>query len=271
MRKPLALAAAGVLVITGCAQPREQSSVDVTPPPEVEIPAQHLYYEAMTETMDDEAIISTGGPAIETLNTAAAELEEYSPEPSECAGTVDPEYYTTHDVAVGFVSESDDEDHTAKTVFAADFDTAEDATEYFNERTRAWTECDSVDLTIDDTNVLTLHYSSTSFSDTDEVDVPDSLNDADQDLVLSSTGELSGEFEAAAGTVAAPAPETLPDYVISPDDVPEPEAENISVTSATVVARFDQEVFWITVEPGSNIEEAAATLAELTEAVQEAS
>ncbi|MDN6458098.1 MAG: hypothetical protein L0K38_13840, partial [Yaniella sp.] len=70
MRNHLALIVAGVLVFTGCAEPREQSSVDVTPPPEVEVPAQTLYHQAISVAMDDDAIISTGVPAVNTLQSA---------------------------------------------------------------------------------------------------------------------------------------------------------------------------------------------------------
>ncbi|NWN89038.1 MAG: hypothetical protein HLX51_10965 [Micrococcaceae bacterium] len=269
MRRSFAWVAVGALVLTGCAQPREQSSVDVTPPPEVEIPAQTVYHQAMNSVLDEEAIISTGVPAIETLKSAAAELEQFSPEPTECAGTVDSEYYTTNDVAVGFLSRSGENTHSAQTVVAAGFDSAEDATSYFNARTSAWNNCPSVDLTIDDTNVLTLHYSAAAFADAEELDIPDSLTEADQDMVLNSTGELSGAFESE--DVPVPDPGALPDYVISPDEVPEPEADvdNIAVTSSTVIARFDNEVFLITVEPGSDAADAAQTLTEITDAVRE--
>lgn len=269
MRRHLALIAVGALVLAGCSQPRENSAVEVTPPAEVEIPAQTIYHQAISAVMDDEAILSTGVPAIETLNTADAELNQFSPEPAECAGTVDPDFYTTNDVAVGFHSRSGENTHTAQTVVAAGFETAEDATAYFNARTQAWTECPSVDLAIDDTNVLTLHYNSAAFADAEELEFPESLLEADQDLVLTSTGELSGAFEAA--DTQLPDPGALPDYVISPDEVPEPETEDIAVTSATVIARFDTEVFWILVEPGSNADEAVQTLAEMTETVRDAS
>lgn len=268
MRKHWALMAAGTLMLTGCAEPREQSSVDVTPPPEADVPAQTIYHHAISAVMDDEAIVSTGVPAVETLESADAALAQYSPEPAECAGIVDSQYYTTNDVAVGFSSQTGDSTHAAQTVVAASFETAEEATNYFNARTKAWTDCDSVDLTIDDTNVLTLHYTATAFADADDVSVPEYLvSNADQDLVLTSSGELSGELE---GTdTALPDPGALPDYVISPDDIQEPEAENITVTSATVVARIDTEVFWILVEPGSDVETAAQTLSEITEMVHD--
>ncbi|MDN5705162.1 MAG: hypothetical protein L0G71_07450 [Yaniella sp.] len=106
MRNHLALIVAGVLVFTGCAEPREQSSVDVTPPPEVEVPAQTLYHQAISVAMDDDAIISTGVPAVNTLQSADDSLAQYDPEPAECAGTVDPQYYTTNDLVVGFSSQS---------------------------------------------------------------------------------------------------------------------------------------------------------------------
>ena len=154
MRNHLALIVAGVLVFTGCAEPREQSSVDVTPPPEVEVPAQTLYHQAISVAMDDDAIISTGVPAVNTLQSADDSLAQYDPEPAECAGTVDPQYYTTNDLVVGFSSQSGENTHAAQTVVAAAFDTSEDAKNYFNARTAAWRDCDSVDLTIDDTNVL---------------------------------------------------------------------------------------------------------------------
>lgn len=269
MRNHLALVAAGALVLTGCAEPREHSSVDVTPPPEVEVPAQTLFHEAMSAAMSDDAIISTGIPAVETLQSADANLAQYAPEPEECAGIVDQQYYTTNDVVVGFSSQTGENTHAAQTVLAAAFETAEEATNYFNARTAAWSDCDSVDLTIDDTNVLTLDYTATTLSEAEEMTVPDSLAASDQDLVLNSSGELSGDLEGA--DTAIPDPGALPDYVISPDDVPEPEVENISVTSSTVIVRFDTQVFWILVEPSSDVERAAETLAEITQAVQEES
>lgn len=269
MRNHLALIAAGVLVFTGCAEPREQSSVDVTPPPEVEVPAQTLYHQAISAAMDDDAIISTGVPAVNTLQSADDSLAQYDPEPAECAGTVDPQYYTTNDLVVGFSSQSGENTHAAQTVVAAAFDTSEDAKNYLNARTAAWRDCDSVDLTIDDTNVLTLAYTATSMSEAEGINVPESLEAADQDLVLSSSGELSGELEGADMAISDPG--ALPDYVISPDDIPEPESENIAVTSSTIIVRFDTQVFWILVEPGSDVESAADTLAEITQAVQEAS
>lgn len=267
MREHLALMAVGALVLTGCAEPREQTSVDVTPPPTVEVPPQTLYHQAITSVMDDEAIISTGVPAVEALQSADAALAQYTPDPEECAGTVDPEYYTTNDVAVGFSSQTGETSHTAQTVVAAEFETSEDATEYFKARTSPWTDCDGVDLTIDDTNVLTLDYTASNLDDAQDLPVPDYLNNADQDAVLTSAGELSGELEG--DNVALPDPGALPDYVISPDDIPEPEAENIEVTSATLVVRFGTEVFWVLVEPDSDLEKAAETLAEITETAHE--
>lgn len=268
MRRYLALIGTGALVLSGCSEPREQTTVDVTPPPEAAIPAQTLYHQAIKAIMDDEAIITTGVPAVETLQSADAALAQYEPDPEECAGTVNSQYYTTNDVAVGYSSQSDDDSHSAQTVVAAEFQTAEEATQYFNARTSAWRDCDTVDLTIDDTNVLTLHYTATPFSEAADIGVQDQLlESADQDLVLTSTGELSGEFEG--DDVALPDAGALPDYVISPEDIPEPEAENIGVTSATVIARIDTEVFWALVEPASEGDAAAQTLAELTEAVHE--
>lgn len=269
MRNHLALVAAGALVLTGCAEPREHSSVDVTPAPEVEVPAQTLYYEAISEAMSNDAIISTGVPAVETLQTADASLAQYAPEPEECAGIVDEQYYTTNDVVVGFGSQTGENTHTAQTIVAAAFETAADAKNYFTARTAAWKDCDSVDLTIDDTNVLTLDYTATTLSEAEEISVPDSLAASDQDLVLRSSGELSGDLEGA--ETAIPDPGALPDYVISPEDVPEPEAENIAVTSSTVIVRFDTQVFSVLVEPGSDVQRAAKTLAEITQAVQEES
>lgn len=267
MRNHLALIAIGALVLTGCADPREQSSVDVTPPPEVEVPAQTIYHQAISSVMADDAIISTGVPAVEALQSADATLAQFAPEPEECAGIVDQQYYTTDDLAVGFSSQTGENTHAAQTVVAAAFETAEDATNYFNARTSSWSDCDSVDLTIDDTNILTLNYTATAMADAEELTLPEALEAADQDLILTSAGELSGELE---GTDAAvPDPGALPDYVIAPDDIPEPEAENISVTSSTIIVRFDTQVFWILVEPGSDVESAGQTLAEVTEAVQE--
>lgn len=266
MRNSLALVAVGALVLTSCSQPREQSAVDVTPPPIVEVPTQTVFHQAIKAAMSDEAIISTGLPAIDSLNSASAEIDQYAPEPAACAGTIDPEMYTTNDVAMGFYSDAEADTHFAQTVVAAEFETAEDATAYFTARTEPWTECAAVDLTIDETNVLTLHYAATGLSDTAEVDVPDILTESDQDMVLTSTGELSGAFE----TSDTPVPDagSLPDYVISPDEVPEPDAENIPVTNATVVVRFDNHVFWSTVEPGSDVDQAAQTLADVAEAVR---
>ena len=123
-----------------------------------------------------------------------------------------------------------------------------------------------MDLTIDDTNVLTLHYGASTFAETEDLQVPEVFDESDQDMVLTSSGELSGAFETS--DIPVPNPGSLPDYVISPDDVPEPEAENINVTNATVVARFDTHVFWSTVEPGGQVDEAIQTLAAVVEAVQ---
>jgi len=266
MRNSLALAAVGALVLTGCSEPREQSAVEVTPPAVVEVPIQTIFHQAITAAMSDEAIISTGLPAIDSLNGASAELDQYAPEPAACAGTIDPDLYTTNEVAIGFYSDSEEDVHTAQTVVAAGFDTAEDATAYFAARTDPWNDCATVDLTIDETNVLTLHYAAASLSDTPELDVPEVLTESDQDMVLTSTGELSGAFE----TSDTPVPDAgaLPDYVISPDEVPEPDAENISISNATVVVRFDTQVFWSTVEPGSDVDAAVETLAEVAEAVR---
>ncbi|HIW45489.1 MAG TPA: hypothetical protein H9884_01095 [Candidatus Yaniella excrementigallinarum] len=268
MRKYLALIAMGALVFAGCTEkPREESSVVVTPPPEVEVPVQTLYHQAIKTVMPEDTIISTGVPAVETLQTADAALSQYSPNPKECAGTVDEKFYTTNDVAIGYVSETSNDSHSAQTVVTAGFETAQQATEYFNERTRAWSDCSSVDLTIDDTNALTLQYTAHTFTDSDDVTASESLLNADQDLVLTSAGELSGEFKV--DDTAVPDSGALPDYVISPNDVPEPEAKNIAVTSATVIARFDTEVYWIQVEPDDGLDAAAETLTEIREAVQE--
>lgn len=266
MRKRLALMAAGALIVTGCSQPREETSVEVSPPPVVEVPTQTVFHQAIKSVMDPEAIIMVGVPALESLKNAAAEIEQYAPEPQECAGTVDADFYTTNDVAVGFHSKTAENSHTAQTVVAAGFDNADDATAYFTARTEPWTQCDNVDLTIDETNVLTLHYQATGLGEVEEITIPDVLTQADQELVLTSRGELSGAFETS--DTAIPDAGSLPDYVISPNDVPEPEAENISITNATVVARFDTQVFWTTVEPGQQLDEAVATLAEVVEAVQ---
>lgn len=269
MRKRLALVAVTALIITGCSDPREQSSVDVTPPPVVEVPTQTVFHQAITSVMHDDAIISTGVPAIESLNSATAELAQYAPEPAECAGTINPELYTTNDVAMGFYTQpvDKDEEHLAQTVVAAGFETADDASAYFTARTQPWIDCPSVDLTIDDTNVLTLHYDASTFGETDDLDVPEVFAEADQDMVLKSSGELSGAFET--NDAPVPNPGALPDYVLPPDEVPEPEeAENISVTNATVVARFDTHVFWSTVEPGGQVNTAIQTLADVVEAVQ---
>lgn len=267
MRNHLALIAIGALVLSGCAQPRDQSSVDVTPPPEVEVPAQTIYHQAISSVMDEDAMISTGVPAVEALQSADATLAQFSPEPEECAGIVDPQYYTTNDLAVGFSSQTGDNTHAAQTIVAAAFETAQDATKYFNARTSSWRDCDSVDLTIDDTNVLTLNYTATAMAEAEDITLPDALEAADQDLVLTSAGELSGELEGTDAGVSDPG--VLPDYVISPDDIPEPEAENIAVTSSTIIVRFDTQVFWVLVEPGSDVESAVETLAEIAEAVQE--
>ena len=267
MRKHLALMAIGALAVTGCAQSREESSVEVTPPPKVEIPTQTIFHQAIKSVMDEDATISVGVPALESLNNAAAEIGQYSPKPAECAGTVDPKFYTTNDVAVGFHSRTGDNTHTAETIVAVGFENADDASAYFTARTQPWVECSTVDLTIDETNVLTLHYEATGLANAEDLSVPEVLAEADQNMLMSSRGELSGAFE----TSDAPVPDAgaLPNYVISPDDVPqsESEAENISVTNATVVARFDTEVFWTTVEPGQQADEAVQTLAEVVEAV----
>ena len=268
MRIYPALIAMGALVFTSCTEkPREESSVMVTPPPEVEIPAQTLYHQAIKTVMPEDTIISTGVPAVETLQTADAALSQYSPDPKQCAGSVDAEFYTTNDIAIGYLSETSDDTHSAQTVVTAGFETAQQATEYFDARSRAWSDCSSVDLTIDDTNVLTLQYTAHKFTDSDDITPSESLLNADQDLVLTSAGELSGAFKT--DDTPVPDPGALPDYVISPNDVPEPEAENIAVTSATVIARFDTEVYWIQVEPDDGLEAAAQTLTEIREAVQE--
>lgn len=267
-RQLLVLGAVTALVLTGCSQPRESSSVDVTPPPVVEVPTQTIFYEAIQAALGEEAIISTGQPAIEALNSAAAEIAQYAPEPAECAGTIDPEYYTTTEVAMGFHSQSgEDAQHSAQTIVAADLETADDASAYFGARTDPWVECPSVDLTIDDTNVLTLHYEASTFAETTDLSVPEIMTQADQDMVLTSAGELSAAFESSDTTV--PNPGGLPDYVISPDEIPEPEPEHISVTNATVVARFDSHVYWVTVEPGERLDEAITMLAEVVEMVQD--
>lgn len=270
-RHLLVLTAVTALVMTGCSQPRESSSVEVTPPPVVEVPTQTVFYQAIQTVFDDDAIISTGQPALEALTSAAAEIAQYAPEPAACAGTIEPEFYTTTDVAMGFHSQPGDEDtdHSAQTAVAADFGTADDASEYFAARVQPWLDCSSVDLTIDDNNVLTLHYAASTFADTADLTVPEVMSEADQDMVLTSAGELSAAFESA--ETSMPNPGGLPDYVISPDEVPEPEPENISVTNATVVARFDTHVYWVTVEPGDRVDHAMQLLAELVEAVQEES
>lgn len=267
MRKRLALIAAGALIVTGCSQPREETSVEVTPPPVPDVPTQTMFHQAIKSVMDEEAIISVGVPALESLNNASAEIAQYSPEPAECAGTVDPEFYTTNDVAVGFHSRTGENTHTAETIVAVGFENADDASAYFKARTEPWTECATVDLTIDETNVLTLHYGASGLANAEELSVPEVLAEADQDMLLTSRGELSGSFESSDAQV--PDAGALPDYVISPDEVPEPETEeqNISVTNATVVVRFDTQVFWTTVEPSQNADEAVQTLAEVVEAV----
>lgn len=269
MRKRLALIAAGALIITGCSQPREVTSVEVTPPPVVEVPTQTIFHQAIKSVMSDEAIISVGVPALESLNNVTAEISQYAPEPAECAGTIDPEFYTTNDVAVGFQSRTGENTHTAETIVAVAFENADDASDYFTARTKPWSECDSVDLTIDETNVLTLHYDANGLTNAEDLSVPGVLAEADQDMLLTSQGQLSGAFETS--DVPIPDAGALPDYVISPDEVPEPEAEdqNISVTNATVVVRFDNQVFWMTVEPGQNADEAVEILAEVVEAVHD--
>ena len=146
--------------------------------------------------MPEDTIISTGVPAVETLQTADAALSQYSPDPKQCAGSVDAEFYTTNDIAIGYLSETSDDTHSAQTVVTAGFETAQQATEYFDARSRAWSDCSSVDLTIDDTNALTLQYTAHTFTDSDDVTASESLLNADQDLVLTSAGELSGEFKA---------------------------------------------------------------------------
>jgi hypothetical protein len=270
MRKHLTLVAVIGLLATGCAEPRESSSVEVTPPAVVEVPIQTVFYDALQTVLPDEAILATGQPAIESLNTAAAEIAQYSPEPAECAGTIDSKYYTTTDVAMGFHSETSKDEHAAQTIVAASFETADDASAYFGARTQPWEECSSVDLTIADDNVLTLHYASSTFADEPDLEVPKLLGEADQDMVLTSSGELSGNVASSDGAdTPLPNPGALPDYVISPDEIPEPEAENIAVTNATVVVRFDTQVFWSTVEPGGRVDHALETLAAVVEAVQE--
>lgn len=266
-RQLLTLGAVTALILTGCSQSRESSSVEVTPPPVVEVPTQTIFHQAIQTVLGNEAIISTGPPAIEALNSAAAEIAQYAPKPAECAGTIDPEFYTTTEVAMGFHSQSDDDaQHSAQTIVAADLETAEDASAYFTARTEPWVECPSVDLTIDDTNVLTLQYEASTFADSSDLSVPELMTQADQDMVLSSAGELSADFESSDTTV--PNPGGLPDYVISPDEIPEPEPESIAVTNATVVARFDAHVYWVTVEPGERVDEAMTMLAEVVETVQ---
>lgn len=267
MRKQLALVAATALMMTGCSAPREHSAVDVTPPPIVEVPIQTVFHQAMTEAMPEAAIISAGLPAIDSLNNASSEIAQYAPEPAECAGTVDPEFYTTNDVVLGFFSQpEDDAEHAAETVVAASFETADEATAYFTARTEDWVDCPSVDLTVDDTNVLTLRYDAETFAAAEDLDIPEVLLAADQHLVLTSAGALSGDFEMP--DTALPNPGALPDYVISPDDVPEPEIEDITISNATVVTRFDRQVFWVTIEPGADIAQAIDTMAQLVTAVQ---
>lgn len=269
MRRSLVLMALAAMLLAGCSQPRESSSVEVTPPPAVEIPQQTVFHQALQTVLDEDALISTGQPAIEALNNATAEIARYAPEPASCAGTIDPEFYsTTTDVVMGFSSQSaDDAEHAAQTIVATGFETAAEASAYFAARTEPWVECPSVDLTIDETNVLTLHYEATPLSETAEIDVAEILTQADQDMVLTSAGELSADF-ASAGS-AAPNPGSLPEYVISPDEIPEPDPETIAVTNATVVAQFDNQVFWSTVEPGERVNDAVTDLAAVVEAVQE--
>src|SRR5699024_1647505 len=120
MRKYLALIAMGALVFAGCTEkPREESSGVVTPPPEVEVPVQTLYHQAIKTIIPDDTIISTGVPAAETLQTADAALSQYSLRPKECAGSVDEKLYTTHDVAIGYVSETFIDSYFAQTVVTA--------------------------------------------------------------------------------------------------------------------------------------------------------
>lgn len=265
MRKTLALTATAILALTGCGgPPREHSAVDVTPPPVVEVPKQTLFHQALKTVLAEDAIISTGVPAVEALNTASAELAKYAPTPETCAATIDPEAYTTTDVAMGFESKTGETTHVAQTVVIAGFETADDAATYFQERTRAWAECQSVDLTIDETNVLTLHYTASSITDT-ELEVPELFHEADQEFLVTSSGELSGALQRADTDV--PNPGALPDYVISPDDVPEPETENIQISNATVVLRFDTQVYWMTVEPENQLQPGLEILAEIVEAV----
>src|SRR5699024_3048092 len=117
MRNSLALAAVGALGLAGCSEPREQSAVEVTPPAGVEVPSETIFHQASTAAMSDEAIISTGLPAIDSLNGASAELDQYAPEPAACAGTIDPDLYTTNEVAIGFYSDSEEdrsEEHTSE-------------------------------------------------------------------------------------------------------------------------------------------------------------
>src|SRR5699024_10274817 len=111
--------------------------------------------------------------------------------------------------------------HESLTIGAIEFDSAELATEYFNARTYAWQNCATVDLTIDETNVLTLVYSSQSLAEAAAIENAETLLEADQDMLLSSSGELSADLQR--DDVEIPDPGTLPDYVISPDDIPEPE------------------------------------------------
>src|SRR5699024_6304984 len=195
MRKYLVLITAGVFMISGCAQPREHSSVEVTPPPILEIPKQTIYHQAMTSIMHEDAIIATGLPAVEALEMAAEELQRYEPTPAECSGIVDSQLYDTADIALGFHSQTEDDEHLAQTVVALGFDSSEAASQYFTARTADWVDCQTVDLTIDETNILTLQHEATGFSDLEEIDIPEILLDSDQDMVLTSRGELSGAFE----------------------------------------------------------------------------
>lgn len=267
MKKYLIVAVVTTVMLTGCAQPREHSSVDVTPPPIVEVPTQTVYHQALRTVMDVDAIISTGSAAHQMLESAGKELEKFSPEPEECSGIVDPELYSTTQMAIGFQSETTEETHESLTIGAIEFDTAELATEYFNARTDAWQNCATVDLTIDETNVLTLAYSAQPLADTEAITNAEILLEADQDLLLSSNGELSADLQR--DDVEIPDPGILPDYVISPDDVPEPETQNIAVTSGTIITRFEHEVLWVQTDPGDNINQAIEDLAQLHTAIQE--
>src|SRR5699024_12016792 len=86
-------------------------------------------------------------------------------------------------------------EHAAQTVVAAGFETADEASAYFAARTVPWLDCAAVDLTIDETNVLTLHYDAATMADAADVEVPEILTQAEQDMVLTSAGELSASFE----------------------------------------------------------------------------